>query len=374
MKLRMVPEDFRVYEINKFEILQKGDYKLYMLEKIGMEAFEIIDILSRKTRIPYDAFGIAGLKDRHAVTKQYFTIPAKYDINLLTGEGYKIQFMGYVEKPIKIGNLQGNRFEIVVRDIAKGEIQGVMQKAENLEVPNYYDSQRFRSVTDKQFVAKHLINKNYEKAVKLYLTSYSKSEPKYLKDDKRMLLENWGKQVQLKTKRLADVIETYYKTKSWIKAYQKIPGNIREILVSAYQSYLWNECVKIFLRKYLDTKYLYSVEYSVGSLLFFKKKIGKQIPETFQTISRDMKPAEHEKNIVSYVLKKEGLELKDFDIRETGNFYKSHEREVIIKPAGFKISKPEPDEFNHNRYKITVEFELPKGSYATVVIKRLFNR
>jgi tRNA(Glu) U13 pseudouridine synthase TruD len=50
---------------------------------------------------------------------------------------------------------------------------------------------------------------------------------------------------------------------------------------------------------------------------------------------------------------------------------------VIVKPAGFDMSLPEIDELNdkgkNNRFKVTLSFSLPKGSYATVVTKRVFN-
>lgn len=373
MKLRCRPEDFVVDEINDFKVSDKGRYKLFLLEKIGKEAFELIDFISRHNKIPYDAFGIAGLKDRHAVTKQYMTLESKYDLKDLSGEGYSLNFLGFVDKPIKIGDLKGNRFKIVVRDIAKGEIQSVISKSSNVEVPNYYDSQRFRSVTKKQFVAKYLIKKDYENAVKLYLTSYSKTEPRIVKEDKRAILLNWGKKIELKTKSLKDILDVYHNTKSWLKAYQKIPASVRELLVAAYQSYLWNECVKQLLMKYVDKKALYSVEYSVGTLLFFRRKISN-MPSTFQTISDLMKPAKHEVEILNKVLAKEGFQLKDFDIRHSSNFYKTHERDVIITPNNLKVSKPLNDELYKNRYKFIVDFELPKGSYATVVIKRLFNK
>jgi tRNA pseudouridine13 synthase len=68
--------------------------------------------------------------------------------------------------------------------------------------------------------------------------------------------------------------------------------------------------------------------------------------------------------------------LEDFDIkRETGSFFKTRERETILKPEGFTINEPTVDEINDsgkNRYKIMLSFTLPKGSYATIVTKRIF--
>ncbi|PIN87215.1 hypothetical protein COV19_00750 [Candidatus Woesearchaeota archaeon CG10_big_fil_rev_8_21_14_0_10_44_13] len=180
----------------------------------------------------------------------------------------------------------------------------------------------------------------------------------------------------------ARIIGEYEKTKDWLSAYKKIPANLREMYVSAYQSYLWNECVREALRKTVDSKYLYTIEYNIGSLLFYKRLSDEEMekmPKTFQTISPDMKPTESEKPIIEKVLSKEGIGLPDFDIRkETGNFFKSNERAVIIKPGDFRIEGPFRDELNDKgrskSFKMIVSFALPKGSYATIVTKRLFNR
>ena len=339
--------------------------------------------LAKKNNIPVNCFGIAGLKDKHAVTKQYFTIPNKYEIKTLNEKGFKIKFAGFVEKEIRLGDLEGNKFEIIVRDIKKGEFDGVYQKAKTLSeigVPNYFDSQRFGSVFDKEFIAKDVINKNYEKAVKIFLTKYSKFEKRKLKDEKREIEKNWNNlsKLKIKNKVFSLIINEYLRSKDWLKTYKKIPENLREMYVSAYQSYLWNECIKEALRRKINKKYLYSVEYALGSLLFYKR-VNNEILETFKTISDEIKANEFENGIINKILEREGIKIDEFKIkRETGDFFKTHERKVIVKPENFKISEPLIDELNDkgkkNIFKIKIEFDLTKGSYATIITKRLFNK
>jgi tRNA(Glu) U13 pseudouridine synthase TruD len=84
-----------------------------------------------------------------------------------------------------------------------------------------------------------------------------------------------------------------------------------------------------------------------------------------------------ERKIITSVLEKEGLTLSDFCIQEeTGNFFKTRPRPVLLFPQQFSYDKPIQDELNSKgdlkRYKMKVSFMLPKGSYATVVTKRLF--
>ncbi len=249
-------------------------------------------------------------------------------------------------------------------------------------VPNYFDSQRFGSVIDKIFIGKEVVLKNYEKAVKQYLTAYQKSEPKKIKNEKRRILAQWNdlSTVRTSNKTFAVVMKEYLKTKDWRAAYSKIPAHLREMYVNAYQSYLWNECVKEILRRSIEKKKLYPVDYAVGSLLFFtdlSEQEREKIPQTFQTISDQMTIPDDERQIIDRVLLKERLKLADYKIEsETGSFLKTRARPVLLNAEDFTIGTPEGDEINSKtnseRYKIQIIFSLSKGSYATIVTKRLF--
>src|SRR3989338_4167384 len=381
MKLKQLPGDFKVEDISELSISkEKKGYKAYLLEKRGIETFSLLSYLSRKNNIPIKEFGIAGLKDRHAVTRQYFTIPLKYDIKTLHEKDFDITLLGYTDKGLKLGDLKGNKFEITARDIKKGELEGIINKAKNIAqigVPNYFDSQRFGSVIGNEFIARHLIKKNYENAVKIYLTSYTKFESSKIKNEKRLILQNWGnfRKLKIRSRTLAVIIDEYQKSNSWLEAYKKIPSNIREIVISAYQSYLWNECIKRVLIGTINKKKLYSIPYSLGSLIFYKnldENEMKKIPDMFKTISEEIKPNELELEVINRVLEKEGIAIEEFNIKkQTGNFFKVHERNVLLKPLSFSISEPSIDEINdmgkNNSFKIKLSFSLPKGSYATMV-------
>ncbi|MDP2907620.1 MAG: tRNA pseudouridine(13) synthase TruD, partial [Nanoarchaeota archaeon] len=324
MKLKQLPEDFKVEELNELEISRdEKPYKVYLLEKKSMETFSLLSYLAKKNNIPVSELGIAGLKDKHAITKQHFTLPSKYDLKTLQEKNFRITFLGYVSEKLKLGSLTGNRFEITVRDVKKGELEGVAQKADSIEktgVPNYFDSQRFGSVINQEFVAKYLIKKDYEKAVKVYLTLYTKFESSKVKEEKKLILQNWGSfsKLRLKNPSLKRVTEEYEKTKDWLKAYKKIPPNIREMMISAYQSYLWNECVKKVLKLKINNRKIYPVRYSLGALLFYKNvKEINDVPETFKTISQDMEITSFEREVITEILSKEMVSIKSFDIKET---------------------------------------------------------
>jgi tRNA(Glu) U13 pseudouridine synthase TruD len=60
----------------------------------------------------------------------------------------------------------------------------------------------------------------------------------------------------------------------------------------------------------------------------------------------------------------------------TGNYFKAYKRPIIVKPNDFNISEPIKDEINNNQgrihYSIKTSYFLPKGSYATIITKRIF--
>ncbi len=387
MKLKQLPEDFIVEEIPNFKISQNKDrYQVFLMGKRELDTFDALKIISKELKIPLPKIGFAGLKDKHGVTKQYISIPVEQHIENKDIRNIKLEFVGYHNKRIETGDLEGNKFIIAARNIQKGDTPGIYSRAETIPetgVPNYFDSQRFGSVIHNEFIAKYLIQKNYEKAVKIFLTKYTKKERKKTKDEKREILTSWKnlERVNVKNKVFADIISEYVKTKSWLAAYKKIPSNLREMFVNAYQSYLWNECVKETLKKIVGKERLYDINYNIGSLVFYKKLIDieiKKIPRTIQTISPSIKfSSEFEEEVIKSVLSKEKISLEDLDIKEeTGNFFKTRERDVILKPDEFKISEIEIDEVNDrenkNNYKIIISFILPKGSYATIITKRLF--
>jgi len=386
MILKQIPSDFIVEEITSIEVSkEKKEHMVFILEKQERDTFDAIRLVSKKLHVSLYEIGYAGLKDRHGLTKQYISIPAKYDIASKQIEDIKLEFVGYHNKKIKIGDLKGNRFVITVRNIQKGDAPGIYSRAETISergAPNYFDSQRFGSVIHNEFIARHLTNKNYEQAVKIFLTKYLKTERKKIKDEKRKILENWKNldSINANDRIFKSIINEYKKTRNWLDAYKKIPPNLREMFVNAYQSYLWNECVKETLKKIVAKERLYEIDYNIGSLIFYKKLIDseiKKLPLTFQTISPSMKfSSEFEKEIINKVLSRENIDLEDLDIKkETGNFFKTREREVILKTENFTISELMVDEINNkkgSRYKIVLSFDMPKGSYATLITKRLF--
>ena len=131
---------------------------------------------------------------------------------------------------------------------------------------------------------------------------------------------------------------------------------LRELFKNAFQSYLWNECIKSIASEKIDPAQLFSVPCAVGSLLlyrFISDTIKNEIPTEFPTISSSVNLTAEEHSIMSKVLKEEHLELGDFArLVETGTYFSTQYRPVIAVPKKFGNSGFEKDEVNSTtRYK-----------------------
>ena len=147
--IRSTPEDFRVEEVLGFEADGEGPHVMLTVEKRGANTHWVAAQLARAAGVPPREVGYAGLKDRHAVTMQHFTIGLdrrpEPDWSTLGGDEFRVLSAARHRRKLKTGALQGNRFRLVLRDLGTS----AMDLAPRLEairaqgVPNYFGEQRF---------------------------------------------------------------------------------------------------------------------------------------------------------------------------------------------------------------------------------------
>ncbi len=387
MKLKQRSYDFIVEEITTIDFSnEKDNHQIFLMEKKEQDTFEALGIISSSFHVPKQEIGYAGLKDKHAITQQYISIPSSYKIDCTKLKSPILYFQGYYKKKLYVGDLQGNRFTITIRDLTQKKLKQVRETSlivRTYGVPNYFDSQRFGSVVRNEFIMRYILQNNYEKAMRVFLTFYEKYERKTVKDDKRIIETNWEHldKARIQNTIFQKCIKEYLQTQSWQKAYLKIPHNIRELHKNAFQSYLWNECIKELLKQSLGPTHLFPVKYHVGTLLFYldiNKKQEKKLSKTFKTVSHEGRYSSTEKDIIDVILSKQGIRLSNLDIKQkTGVYFSSTDRNILLLPIDLILSTPTEDELNTTpyslRYKLQVSFILPKGSYATMITKGIFH-
>ncbi len=147
-RIKQRPEDFVVEEIPLFEPEDRGDHLYVLVEKRRRLTTDVVRYFSRHFGVPRLAIGFAGLKDKHAVTRQWFSVEHAREDRARAFQDDHIQILDLRRHPTKLkrGNLRGNRFEIKVRQIDLTQVVRVKRMMEHLTrhgVPNFLGEQRF---------------------------------------------------------------------------------------------------------------------------------------------------------------------------------------------------------------------------------------
>ena len=148
--IRTIPEDFKVTEINSIELSGIGEHLWLYIQKTNCNTDWVANQLANICQVPRRQVGYAGLKDRHAITQQWFSVQlAKITdsdtINKALPQDVIILASSVHNKKIKIGQLEANQFEIIIRDIDgdRSHIDNNIQIIKTQGVPNYFGPQRF---------------------------------------------------------------------------------------------------------------------------------------------------------------------------------------------------------------------------------------
>jgi len=148
-RLKSIPEDFEVEEIPAYEPSGNGDFLYLWIEKRGMGAEYFARQVARRLDLSVGEVGTAGLKDRHAVTRQMVSVPARAEEHLqrLDGEGIQVLRVSRHGNKLRPGHLHGNRFRVLVRDVdsagASERLPPLLHRLRQHGMPNYYGPQRF---------------------------------------------------------------------------------------------------------------------------------------------------------------------------------------------------------------------------------------
>lgn len=324
--IKSKPEDFVVEEQIEPALDDSGDYAYFRLWKKGHDTVWAVEKIALRLRIRSRDVGFAGAKDRHAVTQQVVSVkdPGRRvgdeSLSDLNCADLSFEYIGRGKKPISLGDLTGNRFEIILRDCDSAP-HAVTQFV------NYFDEQRF-SGTNRD-VGKAIVLGEFKKACTLIS----------------------AKEVEL---------HLSSKPSDYVGAIKALPLKTRMMLVHAYQSWIWNETVSQYLKSAHPCEI---VNYSLGELCFPKEDIPNfSVPIVGFGTELDGSAVD---NIIKGILHKEGVTLRDFIIRAMPELSaEGGMRDVVVSVANFSVENT-----GEKEYKI--RFSLTKGSYATMCVRRM---
>ncbi len=308
--LKEKPEDFLVDEELDRNLADAGEYLVLKVTKRRYNTEDMVETLAEHTNTGRRRFGYAGNKDRQAITTQHVSVkggqPSAFeDLSL---NDIDVEVKGYTDTPISLGDLSGNNFTIRVKGVTADDVE------HRDTFVNYFDEQRFSSAN--HLIGKHIVKDRYDDAISI------------LQDD-----DYHGEIID-------DHLRDHpndYKT-----ALRQLPGNLLQLFVHAYQSQLWNRCVK----ENLD---------------------GLSHDDTFPIIGFGTRPDNDlEKKVLKDVMDDEDITPRSFIIRSIPELSAEGTRRDVYR-AIKDLSVTE------ERGAVKISFYLEKGSYATMAIKHLLD-
>jgi len=385
MKLKQRPEDFQVTESWRFDEDPRGRHHVYVMDKQKLSTFEAVDRICRAFRIPRAAVSYCGLKDKQGRTTQLVAVEGR--AIEVQDPDLRLKFLGRTARPLSAANTTSNRFAVTVRDLGEDDLArlpGSIAEVRRLGVVNYFDSQRFGSLKHGQgFVVKDLMRGDFEVALRNVLARPSELDRS---DDARVKAfwrDHWG---DWQARNPFPGADRYAPVVRWLRdhprdhrgAFLRTEPRWRALQVFAYQSWLWNEGVKVYLRHVVGALRLLSLRYQAGTLLFPReidpataRKLVKEFP-LLAPATRFADP-DVERAALS-VLGREDMTLADLAVPGTPEIhFDPEDRPLAVFPGRLAVGEARADELNRGRLRVNVAFTLLPGAYATLVVKRLFH-
>jgi tRNA pseudouridine13 synthase len=385
MKLKQHPEDFQVEELTEVVPGDSGPFSFYRMKKKGWTTPDAIQAIRRRWHLELDRVSYGGLKDRHAHTSQYLTIHGGPRRGL-THHAVILEYLGQVPEPYLSQDIRANRFHLTLRELSPQEVDTAGQVLPDLGrdgLPNYYDDQRFGSV-DRQgeFVARLMVLGRYEDALRQALVAPYEFDSGSQKKEKAVLRKHWGDWKACKDKlgrsharSLVDYLAGH--PGDFRGTLARLRPDLRGLYLSAYQSHLWNRMLAWWLRKTCRPEQLVLVRLRLGEAPMHRNLDADQraaIEELYlplPTARLRLEASDPRREPLDMILREEGLRLEQLKLRGFREmFFSKGERAALCLPAQMSHAF-QPDERHRGHQKLLLSFELPRGCYATLIVKRL---
>jgi tRNA pseudouridine13 synthase len=385
MKIKQEPEDFFVEELTDVVPGPAGPFAFYRLEKRGWTTPDAVAAIRRRWQLDRRRVAVGGLKDRHAHTIQYLTIFHGPERNL-THQRLTLTYLGKVTQVYGSAAIRANRFRISVRSLSAAEVAAAQQALGDVRVqgvPNYFDDQRFGSVgPGGEFMAQALLAGQYEEALRRALISPYEFDRSAQKREKGLLRSHWGEWLKCKellpkghARSLMDYLAQH--PQDFRGALARLRPDLRSLYLSAYQSHLWNRMLARWLEQHLPATQLASIRLRLGTVPVHQNLDETQLADLTRLrlslpsgrIALD--DADPRRQVLLKILEEEKVMPEQFRLKGFREmFFSRGERAALCLPTGIQ-HETGSDELNADKQKLTFTCELPRGSYATLLVKRI---
>mgnify|MGYP000149630298 CR=1 FL=1 len=406
-RLRDEPRDFRVRELEAFEtepLDASADAYPHLLVRARLRNWETNDFanrLSNRLGISRERVSWAGTKDKHAVTTQLFSVDGVDPGDLPALPRADCEPVGRAGRPILFGDLAGNEFEVTVRDPdhpdTVPEITAQLRSfaggdRDSVGVPNYFGQQRFgskRPVTHEVGLA--VVRGDWEAAVLTYVGNPSEREPERTREARRFVeecrdwqaaLDRFPGHLRYERAMLHRLVEGDDEPTEFREALETTPENLQRLFVNAAQSYAFNR----MLSERLDRGLPFDRPVAGDVVCFADSDApdGLALPDQDRTqrVTADRVDAvtRHCKRGRAFVTAPLVGTETTFADGEPGDIERSVCEAVGLDPAAFDLpgafestgtrrAALVQTDLEHSGEPLCFEFRLPRGSYATVLLR-----
>jgi tRNA pseudouridine13 synthase len=375
------PDDFIVSEISAYEPCGSGEHVYLTFEKRGITTLEAIRRIAGRLKVSERDVGYAGMKDAVGVTRQTISLQGTTaeEALALQLDGITICTAIRHTNKLKPGHLKGNHFKIVVRGVAADAattVQSVLQILQQRGVPNYFGYQRYGVLGNSHLIGAAMLRRDWQKAVDCVIgmpdavrdAEWRSAIYAYQQGDLAEALRRMPR--HCRTER--DVLQRLSaRPDAWEKAFSVIHPRLKKLYLSAYQSYLFDKVVELRLPS-LDWVMEGDLAWKhLNGACFLVEDVEAEAPraESFEISasgpmfgSRMKQPAGAVLAMEQRVLEDEGVSCDAFDMGS--GLRMEGERRPLRVPLGDATCRLEGD-------ALQLEFSLPRGSYATSVLREI---
>ncbi len=349
-------------------------YPVYVLEKHNIDSNHALFEIERECRI---RLRVMGIKDAKAVTTQYASAdrvmrnpPAE-----LKSTHTRLTLKGFAKRPLGKEFLAGNRFEITIQNSRSQDLSEFVPQID--EIGNFYGLQRFgseRLVT--HLVGKEIVRHNFGRAVELllsYTTEYDTPMSREIRSKSadpgsyRQVLKMLPRGMDIERQ----VMSALVAGKDAVAALRAVPITIRRLFVQAYQAYIFNRCLSAAIAggedlmqpKEGDLCFEMEGPATFGRVIKYDPTSKAKMVPAVRMAGYTFQPGKGRfENITKRIMDQEGVVAKDFHIKEMQEL--SHQ-------GGFRQAPLWCMDFSYGKNPLVVSFKLPKGSYATTLLREI---
>jgi len=400
-RIKQRPGDFRVEEIPAYEPSGEGEHLFLLIEKQNVTTMQLIGRLARVFGVRKNDIGYAGLKDKHAVTRQYLSIwrPGAVDdeqmldrLRAQAGEQIELIASARHGNKLRRGHLKGNRFGIRIRHVGQDALssaQVILDVLLKRGVPNYHGPQRFGHRGNNHLVGKLLLREQWSQALDQMLgrprddesERVSQARSAYEQGDIEKAHALWPDALRQELR----VLNLLKQGKTPRQALRAMDRNQKRFLVSSVQSAIFNRVLALRIEpsgplpfdrlaegdlafKH-DSGAVFTVDGSTAEIENAPegRAVALEVSPTGPMWGGKMTRAGGEPGrIESQVLDEFGL--TESDLADNGYFVPQGERRPLRAVIEHGRLSQGADE--HGDY-LQLDLQLPRGSFATVALREI---